>query len=72
MTLSYTNIDTENIESVAYDKTTKKFHVRFKTGDLYIYYAVTEQSYVSFMSANDKEAYYLNEIKDQYEERRVS
>ncbi|WP_216830569.1 KTSC domain-containing protein [Alkalihalobacterium elongatum] len=72
MTLSYTTIDTENIESIAYDKTTKKFHVRFKTGEIFVYYAVTEQSYVSFMASNEKENYYLKMIKGKYEERKVS
>ncbi len=60
------------ISNVMYDTQTKTFYVHKKNDQQYAFFDVPEFIYVSFMSSNDKDEYFLSEIKDKFREKKLS
>lgn len=59
------------IDTTYYDKDAETLKVVFRSGAVYVYYAVPDEEYVRFMKAGSKGTYLNQFIKGHYEFERV-
>lgn len=61
-------VDSSNIEAIGYDAASQELHVRFlKSGETYVYYAVSEWMFVELMQSDSKGRYLNANIKPNHQ-----
>lgn len=56
-------VDSSNVEAIGHDPDSLELHVRFRSGDTYVYYEVPSIVFDAFMSAPSKGSFLNREIK---------
>ncbi|SES37139.1 KTSC domain-containing protein [Salisediminibacterium halotolerans] len=64
-----TTVNDGYFESIGFEETGKKLHVRFSDGRYIVYYEVNNFEYVGLISANDMREYYETTIAKQHPHR---
>jgi hypothetical protein len=59
-------VDSSNVEAIGYDQTAQEIHVRFLSGDTYVYHGVPQEIFDELMSAPSKGSYLNRVIKPNY------
>lgn len=59
-------VEAERLLSVGYHTRKGDLEIELKTGEIYLYLGVTAATYLAFMNAESKDAYYDSHIKDVY------
>ncbi len=65
------SVKSSNIEAVGFDETLQELYVRFKGGNLYVYYEVPDLDYVNFMAADSPGGWLNANIKGKYKYRKI-
>ncbi len=65
--IAWKEVESSNIEAIAYDATEEELYVRFNTGSEYVYSEVPEKIYNDFMDAGSKGRYFASSIKGVYD-----
>jgi len=60
-------VDSSNIEAIGHDAGAQELHVRFLSGDTYVYHGVPQEIYNQLMDAPSKGSYLNRVIKENYE-----
>jgi len=60
-------VDSSNVEAIGYDPAASEVHVRFLTGDTYVYHGVPEDIYNELLAAPSKGSYLNRIIKGTYD-----
>lgn len=60
-------VDSSNIEAIGHDSECLELHVRFVSGETYVYYNVEEWVFQELMQADSKGVYLNTHIKGQFE-----
>lgn len=60
-------VDSSNIEAIGHDAGAQELHVRFLSGDTYVYHGVPQEIYDQLMDAPSKGSYLNRVIKENYE-----
>ena len=60
-------VDSSNIEAIGHEAGAQELHVRFLSGDTYVYHGVPEEVYDELMVAPSKGSYLNRMIKGSYE-----
>lgn len=60
-------VDSSNIEAIGYDVDAQELHVRFLSGDSYIYHGVPPQTFDNLMQAPSKGSFLNREVKGTYQ-----
>lgn len=60
-------VDSSNIEAIGHDTAAQELHVRFLSGDTYVYHGVPAEVYDELMAAPSKGSYLNRVIKANYE-----
>lgn len=60
-------VDSSNIEAIGHDAAAQELHVRFLSGDTYVYHGVPQEVYDELMAAPSKGSYLNRMIKGNYE-----
>ncbi|MGA1980727.1 MAG: KTSC domain-containing protein [Sedimentisphaerales bacterium] len=60
-------VDSSNIEAIGHDVAAQELHVRFLSGDLYVYHGVPQEVYDDLMASSSKGSYLNRVIKERYE-----
>lgn len=59
-------VDSSNIEAIGYDQAAQELHVRFLSGDTYVYHGVPQETYDELMAAPSKGSYLNRVVKANY------
>ncbi|WP_096198897.1 KTSC domain-containing protein [Bacillus sp. FJAT-45350] len=68
----YTKVNSDNLSSISYEKASKTLYIKLKQKVTYVYYNVPEVVYISLLSSEDVEHYYLMYVKDKFRERKIT
>ncbi len=60
-------VDSSNIEAIGHDAGAQELHVRFLSGDTYVYHGVPQEIYDQLMVAPSKSSYLNRVVKAIYE-----
>jgi len=60
-------VDSVSIEAIGYDVDSQELHVRFVSGETYMYSGVPSNVFDAFVSAPSKGSYFNREIKPAYQ-----
>jgi len=60
-------VDSSNVEAVGYDDSAEELHVRFLSGDTYVYHGVPDEIFDGMLNASSKGSYLNREIKGVYQ-----
>jgi KTSC domain len=60
------------IHDFAYDADSEELTIEFKTGRVYLYFAVPEDVFTAFASASSRGGYFNRHIRDGYQFREVT
>ena len=60
-------VDSSNVEAVGHDPDAQELHVRFLSGDTYIYHGVPAQVYNELIASPSKGSYLNRMIKGTYD-----
>ena len=52
--------------SAAYDAENRTLYLRFRSGDVYRYFAFSAEQYREFLNAESRGRYFLSHIRDQF------
>jgi hypothetical protein len=63
-------VDSSNIEQIGYSPEDQELHVRFKSGELYVYAGVPEAIYAELMAADSKGSYLNRTVKGNFDARK--
>jgi hypothetical protein len=59
-------VDSSNIEAIGYDDGAQELHVRFLTGETYVYSGVPREVFDAMMNAPSKGSFLNREVKGVY------
>ena len=59
-------VDSSNVEAIGHDQIAQELHVRFLSGDTYVYHGVPQEVYDELMAAPSKGSYLNRVIKPNY------
>jgi hypothetical protein len=59
-------VDSVSIEAVGYDNDSQELHVKFVSGETYVYFDVPSPVFDAFVSAASKGSFFNREIKPAY------
>jgi hypothetical protein len=59
-------VDSSNIEAIGHDEKAQELHVRFLSGDSYVYHGVPREEFDNLMAAPSKGSYLNRMIKGRY------
>lgn len=65
-------VTSSNLKAIGYDKDTRVLIVEFLTGGVYEYSNVEESVYVNFLTAPSPGRYFLQEVKNKYEHKKIN
>ena len=71
MTVSWSTVDSSNIDMIGYDDEAEELHVRFNSGSEYVYHQVPPAVHEEFLDADSKGKFLSERIKGQYEYKKV-
>jgi lysyl-tRNA synthetase class 2 len=60
------HVDSEAISDIRYDEARAKLFVRFQDGDEYVYVGVPGEVHRSFLDADSKGHFFVDEIRDRF------
>lgn len=66
-----TKVESSNLASVGYDEKTKTLEIQFHSGGIYEYRDVEKKIYDELMNADSHGRYFIYNIKDEYDCRRL-
>lgn len=61
-----TSVNSSNLRSVGYDRSTQTLEIEFNSGSVYQYYNVPESVYNGLMNASSHGQYFAQNIRDAY------
>ena len=62
-----TFVDSSNIEAIGYDDEAQELHVRFLSGETYVYHGVPRERFDAMMDAPSKGSFLNREVKGAFE-----
>jgi len=60
-------VDSSNIEAIGYDDDAQELHVRFLSGETYVYHNVPREIFDAMMDAPSKGSFLNREVKNVYD-----
>ena len=69
--MEWKQVESSNIDAIAYDEDNQELRVRFKSGTEYVYTDVPAKVYQGFLDADSKGRYLNTVIKGKYNTMRV-
>jgi hypothetical protein len=66
MGLKFVQVESSNVDEIAYDEITQELHVCFKNNTHYVYEGVPESMYVELLLTESVGKYLAREIKNVY------
>lgn len=67
-----TSVSSSNISSIGYDPDNELLEIEFNSGDVYLYFSVPEGIFDALMKAPSHGKYFAQNIKNDYEYKKVS
>jgi hypothetical protein len=65
------NLESSLLKSAGYDAATKILEIEFLRGGIYQYFDAPEEVYADFQSAESKGRFFLRQIKDKFDYKKV-
>lgn len=62
-----TYVDSSNIEAIGYDDGAQELHIRFLSGETYVYMGVPSEVYDAIMDAPSKGSFLNREVKGRFD-----